>query len=745
MNIKKSILAFSLIFLLSYSYIFSFISFANSEKSETVKLSAFNIKDITNGKYTYEIDLPKDFGEFISYTFDKTSQHTATGIESVVYDSNRNKLLVTFTKGSGEIIDVNGYLNEGKRLFQTNPYNAVCRYSDGARWQLAEYRTNDFLNVYRIEDFTKEAKKRGMSIPYDFIFDVYTVNGKVSPNKDVNVPYWVDKNGVAYDNAQIDQSSRYIKKDAIKIPIGLETKSIVYANDWDSKKNYTFVFNYKMVSKENVVTTQGDEGVKFNDHIPRSVMTGHAMCKQYEYKVEYFVSAKTKPIHNIDATFTYYYKTTDEPKIIATIIAEPSQVQFEGKDVDVKVTLKAELINVKNVGIVDYFRLYLRTEDSTQNPQPLGYKKDGNTFKAEVSEQFKIPASKLGDANEFTEYFVGRAYAYFKDNTNIMSNFVKASTVVFKTPPVPIIEEEHEIVAKIDGNKVVKLGDDTTYNAFGSYSTNSTIEGYRWDLPHAMIQPSGQYEAGEVTFTTWYNKLGTERAIVYVIDAEGRQAGAFMDIEVVEPTIEAYISQSGTPKENRKVTFTARIDTPTRYPVSKLEWTVQSLNGDLDSYIRHEQDLSDKSTIDTLFKKAGEYIVTLYVENTAGYSYETTYVVEIKEDKQPAVDFDFQQKIYRDPSNNNLATFELTDYSYSYDGDYVAQRNWYVIFDANNDGQFTEQAVLFNTGNNTKVTYTTSHVGKYQFILEAIEEFGEETIEAYVTADDRRRLKTTEW
>lgn len=69
------------------------------------------------------------------------------------------------------------------------------------------------------------------------------------------------------------------------------------------------------------------------------------------------------------------------------------------------------------------------------------------------------------------------------------------------------------------------------------------------------------------------------------------------------------------------------------------------------------------------------------------------------------VDYTGANKIYRDPNNNNLATFELHDQSYSYDGDPIAKRTWYVIFDANNDGIFDEPKVMFNTGNNTTVKY----------------------------------------
>lgn len=743
MKIKKISFVFALIVLLLSTDLFSLISYANSEKSETVKLSVLNVKDIKNGEYTHEIDLPKDFGEFINYTFDKTGQHTATGIKSVVYNADSNKLLVTFTMGTGKVNDVNGYTNDDNGLFKANPYNAVCRYSDGARWQINEYNS-DLLPSYSIVDLTRYSK--GKAIPYEFVFDVFRVTGKTTLNyKNENVGHWVDAKGTTYSNDQIDNTTKTVNQNALTFPSALKASQFNFSKF--TQADPSLAYNYLTANLDSVKSSDGllAAWLRPSSAKPQSALTGHAKCQQYEYQFEYYISAKTKPVHNIEGTLTYRYKATDEAKIITTIEADPAQTKFDGKNVTVNVTLKAEVVNVK-AGAVKGYKLYLRTEDNSQNPQPLGYEKDGKTLKTEVTEQFTIPASKLADKNEFREYFVGRAYAYLstgKPNNSITSDLVKTSSLVYKNSPV-VEDENHEIMAKIQGNSTVKVGDDTIFSSYGSYSTNSTIEGYRWELPNAMEQPSGSYVAGETSFKTWYNKVGTERAIVNVIDAEGRQAGAWLDFEVVEPTIEVNISQSGTRKENRKVTFNANIDTPTRYPVSKIKWKVQSLNGDLDSHIKHQANLDDLRTFDALFKKAGEYLITVDVENTAGYKNQATYVVEIVEDKKPVADFEFQQKVYRDPKNNNLATFEFTDYSYSFDGDTIAKRDWYVIFDANNDGVFDEPRVLFNTGNNTKVTHASSHVGKYRYILEVTEEFGEPTIDQYVTAADRRKTSTLE-
>src|SRR5690606_13015838 len=142
-------------------------------------------------------------------------------------------------------------------------------------------------------------------------------------------------------------------------------------------------YSYMTATLDNVINSDDSRAawLRSSSAKPQSAMTGHAKCQQYEYQFEYYISAKTKPIHNIEGTFTYSYKSSDEPKLITTITADPTQAKFNGQDIAVKVTLKAELINVKNAAVVTGYKLYIRTEDNTQNPKPLGYPLTGNRLK----------------------------------------------------------------------------------------------------------------------------------------------------------------------------------------------------------------------------------------------------------------------------------------------------------------------------------------------------------------------------
>lgn len=735
-KILKIILALSLV-LSMFSPLLSFA--ANSEASETMLLDLKNVNVDSNNTYIHEIEAPKDFGALINYTFNVTGHSKAT-LTKVDYIQASNKLQLTFTLADGGLKTVKGYETSEKRQYNQYLGHAVCRYSDGVRWQVNHIGANNEYK-YDIYDFSKEIPNG--KVPYDFYYDKITAKGKFTADMSITPAYWVDDKGTVYTNSQIVSGTKTVVEGDIEYPNNMNIERLTYSEKQKGIVNPYQYFKFRMIDFNDVGKKyEGTFIVQPYVASANEKMVGYAYCTQYSFKVFYNFTAKAKA-NDITGTFTYRYETSEEPKVITTITAEPSKVKFQGKAIEVKVTLKAEVINVKQPAMVSGYKLFLRTEDNTQNPQPSGYERPGNTLTTQTTATFTIPTSKLNDKSSFTEYFVGRSYAYLSNGKTLMSDLAKTSTYVYKDEPIE--EEEHDIVAKINGNSVVKKGDNTTFNAYGSYSTGSTIEGIMWYLEKAKIQPSDSYVAGQYSFTTWYDELGTKQALVQVIDKEGRQAWDSMSFEVVEPTIETRISHTGTVKENRKVTFNATHDTPSRYPLSEITWNVESLNGDLDSHIRHEPDLTGQQSIDVLFKKAGEYVVTAHTKNTAGYEYEAIYIVEIVEDKTPFVDFDFQQKIYRDPSNQNLATFEFIDYSYSYDGDYIQQRNWYVIFDSNNDGLFQEQAVLFNTGNNRQVTYASNRVGKYKFILEAIEEFGEPTIAQFVTESDRRRNSTSGW
>ncbi len=94
-----------------------------------------------------------------------------------------------------------------------------------------------------------------------------------------------------------------------------------------------------------------------------------------------------------------------------------------------------------------------------------------------------------------------------------------------------------------------------------------------------------------------------------------------------------------------------------------------------------------------------------------------------KEDQAPIADFsiDSTDKI-RDTENNTTANIKLKDKSYSPDGDVIDQRHWTIYYDKNNDGEYTEDEIVYDNDENLKeVEFTTTDVGRYHVLLTVTE------------------------
>jgi|GEM_PF-890689 len=611
-----------------------------------------------------------------------------------------------------------------------------------------------------------------------------------------NYEYIVTADTIPYDEYQYKGTVNFdyipLETPTIKGKLTADPKSVKYVgNDVQVKltlegkveniekpgvlKEYVLNVRLKegtMISPVNdTITANGKTTVKRDYYytIPRSKLSSSSVqdfTQEFVGRVEAFCSSgsyidcsklNSGPLYDS----TYVYKDVPTPSLKGTLTADPISAKYVGDDIQVKLTLEGEVINIERPEVLNKYVLNVRLEDGTMiSPTNDTIIANGNT-KVKREYNYTIPKSKLSNTSilDYTEKFAGRVIAYCDTGTNIdcshlNSGLLEASTYVYKNIPTPTPSnaptptpttqpQKLPPVAIIDSLSQVKLGDTIAFSGLDSYDSDGTIEGYRWQLPDAKDADVelDTYDINSGVVTAWYDTLGLKKAKLYVKDNDGMLGATYHTLTVVTPTVEARIQQSGTLKENRKVTFTDVSDSPTRYPVdtSKTKWSIEPVtDGISSSSIKYSGSLNGKQTFDVLFKQAGEYVVTLTVFNTAGYTDTTKRVFTVKPDEAPIVDFEFQQKIYRDPADGNMATFELRDKSYSMDGDTIAKRTWYVTYDANNDGVFDEAKVTFNTGNNEVVTYRANKVGRYAFYLQAQEEFGQPTIAAFVTADDRR-------
>lgn len=711
-------------------------------------------------KATFYVDLPQDAAEVNLASVKVESSMTVLKKEVVERSGKRQLMLeIAGQKIKGQSYTVKGFKNVGEEPFQSNPGNAVCRYSDGIKWQVNTRTIPDF-GVSLVDYVNPDRSRTPTELPTSIIRSVMTYT---SPTLNLNSTYFFASDTAAKQalgEGQINRS--FIKPDSLRVEKGSVTPA-------DTSANGKAVFPKQYDPKKPTIGVLYDFESKYTDIMKNSpikpsnpqFLTGHAGCWMYPAYYQYTITADTLPVDTYKywGNVNYDYTPFGKASLIGTLKADPSSIQYNDKDIVVILTVEGEVVNLEDAGALDYYLIFVRLADGTMISDAKGPKIPANkktTVKATFKYTIKKSLLSSTSVKDYTEQFAARIEGYYKASSyytgKLDSGLLNASTYVYKQAPVPTPTpttgpQKQPPVAVIDGMSEVKLGDYTTFSGYNSYDPDGSIAAYRWVLPEAK-EPDVELDKYDLRYsmaTAWYDKLGSQKALLYVKDNDGLQAGTYHSFVVVEPTVEAGITQSGTLKENRKVTFRETSSSPAKYPVmdAKTTWTIEPVNRDIAATsIKYSGGLKGKKEIDVLFKQAGEYVVTLSVENTAGYKSSIQRSYTIKPDEVPVVDFTFQKKVYRDPANNNLATFELRDQSYSVDGDPIAKRTWYVVYDANNDSIFDEPKVTFNSGNNAFVTYQTNKVGKYGFYLLVQEEFGQPTIATFVTEDDRRKGRT---
>ena len=152
-----------------------------------------------------------------------------------------------------------------------------------------------------------------------------------------------------------------------------------------------------------------------------------------------------------------------------------------------------------------------------------------------------------------------------------------------------------------------------------------------------------------------------------------------------------------------------------------MAWNICKEGKNTDAY-RVDKTKSNDFHKEMLFTEAGIYQVTITALNgTTEIQKEIEIVIE--EDIAPKADFTLTQKIVgRD--KEGAASLTITDNSVSLDGDEIGSRTWFIYYDKNNDGIFSEdEKEKISEENEEKVTYTTKKVGKYKVLLKVKETF----------------------
>ncbi len=453
-------------------------------------------------------------------------------------------------------------------------------------------------------------------------------------------------------------------------------------------------------------------------------------------------------IRNVSKTITLVVKQATTP--IATINSnvDPSIVTDNTVDTPVTVSITGGLTNIVDPSQIASYHFYARDETTgtLQNYIALS-----NNTSESTNFDFTINVGDLTSTNNERDYTT-TVYIYLKDGTNYKATQMLA---ILYTPLATSgtggstgdssgtgTSTNNPPIAELKAKGYVKAGENIYVDASGSSDPDGDTLSYSWDTSLANGTVTGS------TGTIWFPSITTKSISVTVDDSHGGTDTAYKTIKVIAPTVDGVITASGNLKENRKVTISGLTsDTPIHYPMdwTKTTWSITPVTvGVTSNDIKlPDPNINGLSTFDVLFKKAGDYDVSMHVENTAGYTDTVTQRITIVPDLPPVADYSFVNTVYRDPDNYDYATFNLTMECYSTDGDILKNLRIYYVYDANNDGVFDEPVMeVYNGAYVYTYSFDVPKVGKYLIDIEVTEDFGQPTIAQFISPSDYKKGST---
>ncbi|MDH6374914.1 hypothetical protein M2444_006778 [Paenibacillus sp. PastF-3] len=679
-----------------------------------------------NSAKTYYLDLPSGVtsSSIRSGTLKYSGNNSVVG--GITVENGKIKLTL---KGNvkEETFPVTGMDDNVNKPFVTTPGNSIWRYADGRRWQINDYKEDKGINEsYNVnaQDFETPS-----SAP-----PKRTVTTKSDPvNPSVATWYREDQTQVPYSS--VTQSS-----------IKLHPQNLIKENGTTSIKNGKFIITYTVPSKNfapEKVSDSFDKGQWVEGRL-------------YYVELPYYFDANAKVTsYSYAGSVTFDYSPPDQATLNGTATLEkpsPNPIKLDGAKVDVKIRVKGELLGYTDTSNIEEWVFYAKEKNGTAKAD---MKKDySKVLTTSKDFDFVIPASRVVSDNFKQDYSLTVVVRFKKPvvtKTGTITSLeqkMEVSAGVYKkdipidfptVPNKPTKPEGKPPIARISAPKYIKAGDDMMVYGGASSDPDGYITDYAWGTSGAQGQ-IGNTARGYVWYTR--EQVGETFPIgLTVVDNDGLIGSTSTEVTVIEPKPAASISISGTLKQNRKTTLTNYSQSPTRFPLikSKTQVTISAVSGGTNADIKFSGSLAELESKDVLFRKPGKYKATIHVENTAGYADDSEITFDIIPDEAPSVYFTAPGKRYRDPEKGNKATFAIHDMSFTPDKDPIARRIWEYRYDSNNNGSFTDESwVIFSNENKSELDLELSEVGKYEIRLTVIEEFGQPTIEDFVTEADRR-------
>jgi hypothetical protein len=644
-------------------------------------------------------------------------------------ENGKIKVTLKGVSNQKNIKEVQGYRASFQECYGAEIYNSIWLYSDGRRWQINEY--DEYKDMMKTKDVAASDGYPSKKPPTTVV--------TAGPYQDKAYLKWYNGSKTEIiDSQDINQSTintKFVKKSS-------------YAQD-PKIKNGRIILNYTIPT-----------GVPWEPESNEG-LTGKAEGRKYLAFVEYYYTAEAKvTTYSYGGTVNFEYSLPDQVTLNASatlIQPNPNPTKMIGEQVAVKINVKGELLSYTDASNISEWVFYAREKEKANSSMKKEYSK---VLTANKDFDFEIPASKLKGKDNYKQDYVLKVVVRFKNpvqtKTGPISSLEASPEIsagvykkdppddLFPPPPNPPAKPEGKPpIARISAPKYIKAGDDMLVNGSGSYDPDGYITDYAWGTQGSQVG-IGNTPKGYV----WYTREDVGQTFpisLTVVDNDGQIGSTSTEVTVIEPIPVAIINISGTLKQNRKTTLTNRSQSPTRFPLipSKTQVTISAISGGTNTDIKYSGTLAGLESIDVLFKNPGKYKATIYVENTLGYSASSELIFDIVPDELPFAYFGMPGKVYRDPSNGNKAVVSIDDMSFSKDKDPLIRRIWEYRYDSDNNGYFAgESWVRFNEENRTRLNLELYEVGKYEIRLTVLEEFGQPTIEEFVTEDDRKWINS---
>ncbi|WP_042198341.1 hypothetical protein [Paenibacillus camerounensis] len=686
----------------------------------------------SNSAKVYFLDLPNG----ISVSSIKTNSFKYSGnntvIDSISLENGKIKLKLKGNE-STESFPVKGTAGRIDNHFKSNPGNSIWLYSDGRRWQINEYDKEKEINVYKIRN-AQDAKTPSEVPPKN---TVLTRSEPVEPS----TAKWYRNDSKGTDI--VDYSSIILSS------ITPVTEDLMNGDKGEAKVNSgKFLVTYNIPSAQ-----------RQPEDLPDYMKGGSAIGWLYYTSFPYYFTGTAKVTsYSYAGTVTFDYPLPTEPTLsgeVALLEPNPNPEKYIEKAVPVKLSLKGSLAAYTDTSNILEWVFYAK---KTGNDTSLVTKKDtAKVLSSERQFDFVISKQEAATQPKFTQNYTLTVTVRFAKPivtasgtiTSLSENFtINAGTYNGPPPssipiPTPTPAAGKPPVARISMPDQVVAGENFIVSGAQSYDPDGTIVKYSWQHPNVKMALYGK--SSDTSYDLDFIDT-TQTITLTVTDNDGLTATTSRDIKIVAPAPKAKIELLGVLKQNRKITIrNATKNISDDFPIieSTTRFTITAVSGGTPADIKYSGSLVGVKEVDVLMKTPGQYRAALYVENTAGYSGTTSFTFTVVPDDAPVPYISMPLIVYRDPDNGNKASVMLEDFTVSPDYDYLAKRVWEYRYDSDNNGNFTEESwVPISNANLDRVNFYPAKVGRYEIRLTVTEEFGQPTIDAFVTAADRKSANT---